>query len=126
VRTTRTSLRHSVLTVLDREEMAEFDDTGFADRRALIDHVQWLTSPPGWVFDQLSEAIELAAAGKDDAWIEVAVKNRPVPQVIEDWELEQFVELARQGEFRPRRGTESWRREPRREGELTTPWRGED
>lgn len=107
-------------------EIEEFDDTGLDDRRQLIDHLEWVIRPPlaGWFIDQIAEAIELAAAGETDAWIEVDMKNRRLAEVIEDWELEELVEQARAGEFKPRRGDDSWRREPRRPGHFTEPWRG--
>jgi hypothetical protein len=54
----------------------------------------------------------------------VAVKNRRLSEVILDWELEEFVEEAKAGRFNPRGGDRTWRREPRRAGELTTEWRG--
>ena len=51
-------------------------------------------------------------------------KNRRLAEVIEDWELDEFVEEAKAGGFKPRGGEEMWRREPRREGEFTQKWRG--
>jgi hypothetical protein len=109
------------------EGLDESDDSGLEQRRELIDHLDWIIRPPlaWWFVDQIAEAIELAAAGKPDAWIEVDVKNRQVSDVIADWELEELVERAKAGEFRPRRGQQSWRREPARPGELTRPWHGD-
>jgi hypothetical protein len=108
------------------EEYPVFDDTGLGDRRRLLDHLNYVIFPgcEGWFVDQIVEAIELAAAGEDDAWIEVDVKNMRLAEVIKDWELEEFVEAAKRGEFKPRGGDRMWRPEPRREGEFTTDWKG--
>ena len=109
-------------------ELIDLGDDDLADRTLLVEHLDWVIRPPlaGWFVDQIAEAIELAAAGKDDAWIEVDMKNREVTDVVERWELEELVERAKGGSFRPRRGDVSWRCEPRRAGELTTAWRGDD
>jgi len=108
----------------DVEEVGEAE---LEHRRQLIDHLDWVIRPPlaWWFVDQIAEAIELAAAGETDAWIEVDVKNRQVSEVIADWELEELVERAKAGEFEPRRGERSWRRKPWAEGELTRPWDGD-
>jgi hypothetical protein len=115
-----------VASVTDPPDLVEFDDSGLDDRRELIHHLDYVIFPgcAGWFVDQIVEAIELAAAGEDDAWIEVDMKNRRLSAVIEDWELEEFVEMSKRGEFKPRGGERMWRREPRREGEFTTEWRG--
>jgi hypothetical protein len=107
----------------DPDQQAE--ERELEDRRRLIEHLDYVIFPgcKWWFVDQMVEAIELAAAGEDDAWIEVDVKNRRLAEVIEDWELEEFVEEAKAGRFKPRGGDEMWRREPRREGEFTQPWR---
>ena len=101
-------------------------ETGLDDRRRLIEHLDRVIFPgcAWWFVDQIVEAIQLAAAGEDDAWIEVDVKNRRLAEVIDDWELEEFVDQAKAGMFSPRGGDRMWRREPRREGELTTEWNG--
>ncbi len=52
------------------------------------------------------------------------MKNRRLAEVIEDWDLADFVEEAKAGTFKPRGGERMWRREPRREGEFTTEWKG--
>lgn len=55
----------------------------------------------------------------------MAVKNRQLAEVIEDRELELFVEKAEVGAFEARRGERSWRRVPPQPGQLTTEWRGD-
>lgn len=108
------------------DEIEEFDETGRGDRARLIEHLNYVIFPGcrWWFVDQIVEAIQLAAAGEDDAWLEVDVKNRRLAEVIEDWDLADFVEEAKAGNFNPRGGDEKWRREPRREGELTQEWKG--
>jgi hypothetical protein len=51
-------------------EFDEFDERRIRDRQRLIDHLIYLTLPPWWVIDQLVEAIALAAADENEAWIE--------------------------------------------------------
>ena len=110
---------------LDLHEI-EFDETGLEDRRRLIEHLNYVIFPgcKWWFVDQIVEAIQLAAAGEDDAWIEVDVKNRPLADVIRFWELDEFIAEAKAGTFNPSGGDEMWRREPPRAGHLTTPWKG--
>lgn len=116
----------TVGTVFEADEIPEFDETGLEDRRRLIEHLDHVIFPgcEWWFVDQIVEAIQLAAAGEDDAWIEVDVKNRRLAEVIKSWELEEFVEAAKAGTFKPRGGDRMWRREPRRPNEFTTEWRG--
>lgn len=61
-------------------------------RRELLDHVAWHLRPPVQLFEELEDAIELAAAGKLDEPVWVDRWRRPVREVIEDWDLEYFVE----------------------------------
>jgi hypothetical protein len=108
------------------DDYPAFDDSGLDDRGRLLEHLNYVIFPgcKGWFVDQIVEAIELAAAGEDGAWIEVDVKNRRLAEVIEDWQLEEFVEEAKAGTFKPRGGDRMWRREPRRLNEFTTEWKG--
>jgi hypothetical protein len=127
----RTNVAHGRLNVggmdkLDVDEIEELDEAGLEDRRRLIEHLNHVIFPgcEWWFIDQIVEAIELAADDEDDAWIEVDMKNRMLAEVIHDWELEELVEEAKAGRFKPRGGERMWRREPRREGELTQEWKG--
>lgn len=112
--------------VFTPHDVPEFDDAGLDDRAQLREHLNFVIFPgcQGWFVDQIVEAIELAAAGEDDAWIEVDGRNHPLSDVIEFWELEEFIEEAKAGGFKPRGGDRMWRREPRRAGEFTTEWKG--
>ncbi len=91
------------------EEWGDDEEQAVADRRRLIEHLDWVIFPgcKWWFVDQIVEAIELAAAGEDEAWIEVDVKNRRLTEVIKDWELEEWVEEAKAGRFKPRAETRS-------------------
>jgi hypothetical protein len=44
--------------------------------------------------------------------------------VIADWKLDEFVEEAKAGRFKPHGGNRTWRRKPWRSGELTQDWEG--
>lgn len=73
------------------------------DRAELLDHVARLTRPQAWFYGQLERAIELAAVGRDDELIEVDCRRRRAGEVIEAWELEEFVERAQRGSRPARR-----------------------
>ncbi len=108
------------------DEFSETEETALEDRRRLIEHLDRVIFPGcmGGFVDQIAEAIQLAAAGEDDAWIEVDVKNRRLSEVIDGWELEELIEEAKAGRFNPRGGDRMWRREPWRERSVTEAWRG--
>ncbi len=98
------------------DDYEHFDDPGLDDRQRLLEHLNFVIFPGcrGWFVDQIVEAIELAAAGEDDAWIEVDTKRHPLCDVVEFWELQEFVEEAKAQKFKPRGGERSWRCEPPR------------
>ncbi|MQA75742.1 MAG: hypothetical protein GEU88_15605 [Solirubrobacterales bacterium] len=100
--------------MVDWEDIEEFDDSGLDDRRRLFAHLDWVINTPiaGRFVDQIVEAIELAAAGKTEEWIEVDARRHQVHEVVEIWELEELVELAKADRFEPRRGERSWRLDP--------------
>jgi hypothetical protein len=97
--------------MFETHDYAEFDDTGLDDRKDLLEHLNFVIFPGcrGWFVDQIVEAIELAAAGEKDAWIEVDTERLQVRNVIEFWQLEAYVTAAKAGDFKPRGGDESWR-----------------
>lgn len=64
-------------------------------RARLLRHMDYYFRPPAYFYDQLDRAIELAAAGEADALTELDRKVIPVAEVIETYDLEEFVELAR-------------------------------
>jgi hypothetical protein len=66
-----------------------------AKRRELLDHIDWQIRPPAWFYEQLEQAIDLAAQGHDGELVEIDCHRRTVTEVIDDWELEAFVERAR-------------------------------
>lgn len=102
--------------MFEAHNYAECDDARLDDRQDLLEHLNFVIFPGcrGWFVDQIVEAIELAAAGQEDAWLEVDTKRRPVRDVIEFWQLEDYVAAAKAGDFKPLGGDESWRREPPR------------
>ncbi len=95
-------------------EEQKAEERELEDRRLLIEHIRWelLHHYPVALIDQLAEAIELAASGENEAWIEVDRRAWPVAELVEFWWLDEFVERTKAGEFKPRRGSETWRREP--------------
>lgn len=103
-------------------EIEPFDETGLGDRRALIDHLDYVLGPPGWFIDQIAEAIVLAADNLADAWIEIDGRKRQVFEVVKDYLLDELVETAKAGDFSPRRGERTWRLKPPRPGHLTESW----
>ena len=66
-----------------------------AKRRELLDHIDLQIRPPAWFYDQLEQAIELAAQGHDGELVEIDCRRRTVGEVIDAWELEEFIERAR-------------------------------
>jgi hypothetical protein len=66
-----------------------------AKRRELLDHIDWQIRPPAWFYDQLEQAIELAAQGRDGELVEIDCRRYTVAEAIHGWELEEFVERAR-------------------------------
>ncbi len=94
------------------EEKAE--ERELEDRRRLIEHIRWelLHHHPIELIDQLAEAIELSAAGENDAWIEVDRCAWKVSELVEFWWLDEFVKQTNADEFKPRRGSKRWRIEP--------------
>lgn len=67
-----------------------------AERRELIDHIDWQIRPPAWFYEQLEQAIELAAQGRDGELVEIDCHRCTVAEAIERWELQGPVESARQ------------------------------
>jgi hypothetical protein len=66
-----------------------------AKRRELIDHIDWQIRPPARFYEQLEEAIELAAQGRDGELVQIDRHRYTVAGAIDDWKLEGFVERAR-------------------------------
>jgi hypothetical protein len=73
-----------------------------AKRRELLDHIDWQIRPPAWFYEQLEQAIDLAAQGHDGELVEIDCHRRTVTEVIDDWKLEEFVERARTPRHRGR------------------------
>jgi hypothetical protein len=68
-------------------------------RRALLDHMDWQLRPPPWFYAQLDEAIDLALEDRVDDLTELDGRRYPVSEVIEHWDLAEFVERIKRGEF---------------------------
>jgi hypothetical protein len=66
-----------------------------AKRRELLDHIDWQIRPPAWFYEQLEQAIELAAQGRDGELVEIDCRRYTVAEAIDAWRLEEFVERAR-------------------------------
>ncbi len=98
----------------EQVERSDDTDTGIDDRERLFEHLERVIHPRlrGWFVDQIVEAIELAAAGRTEEWIEVDVRRHQVGEVVRLWELEDLVAEAARGEFSPRGGGRSWRTGP--------------
>lgn len=85
--------------VLTREPTEEEKERELrvAKRRELLDHIDFLIRPSARFYEQLEQAIELAAEGRTDEPIEMDRELCTVSEVIESWELEELVERAREG-----------------------------
>ena len=68
-----------------------------ADRSSLLDHVDHLVRPPGWVYREIEEAIEHAIAGRFEAKIQSRDGcDYSVAELVERWELdEELLDLYR-------------------------------
>ena len=70
------------------EELAE--RKLLSDRRSLLRHVDHIVRPPGWVYDEIEEAIRHALAGN----LTAEVKSRDgssyiVAELLERWEIDE-------------------------------------
>jgi hypothetical protein len=96
-----------LLSRLERTEEERERDLRVAQRRELLDHIDYLIRPPARFYEELEAAIELAAAGRFDEEIEIGREFCTVAEVIRRWELEHLVQRAKDqtwGEAAP----ESW------------------
>jgi hypothetical protein len=66
-------------------------------RRQLLWHMDHYFRPPAYFYDQLDRAIELAAAGETNSLTELDRERVPVAEVIETYDLDEFVERERSG-----------------------------
>ncbi len=65
------------------------------ERRRLIECVRWHFLPPAWFFDQLEEGIKLAAAGKVDEMFDFDDRRYRVGEIVEYYDLDDFIERLR-------------------------------
>jgi hypothetical protein len=70
----------------------EIDERRLAERRQLIDHCDYFFRPPASFYAELEHAIKLAAAGRERASMSFRGDTVPVAELIEDYDLEEFVE----------------------------------
>lgn len=66
---------------LDREKRV-------ADRRLLLDHIDWLRRPPLGVYEEIERAIDLTHEGHPEAVIQSADgRSYTASEIIECWEI---------------------------------------
>lgn len=65
-----------------------------SDRAELLAHIDHILRPPGWVYDEIEEAIRQGLAGNLNARIESREgRTYAAAELIEGWELEPMFEV---------------------------------
>ena len=73
------------------------DERRLRERARLLHHIDWIIRPRAYFYEQLENAIQLAAAGRSEDQVEVDCRRCLVKDVISDWELGEFVDRVVEG-----------------------------
>jgi hypothetical protein len=78
-----------------RHDLGMVSEEQLEERRRLLWHMDFFFRPPAAFYDDLERAIELAAEDRRDELTEIERSRVPVSELIETYDLEEFVERAR-------------------------------
>jgi hypothetical protein len=73
------------------------DERRIRERARPRHHIDWIIRPRAYFYEQLENAIQLAAAGRSEDQVEVDCRRCLVKDVISDWELGEFVDRVVEG-----------------------------